>query len=44
MIEKGISCTDASNFQYLNESYIRLAIKNRENNIKVLKALEEVMR
>lgn len=44
MIEKGVVVRDASNFQYLNESYIRLAIKNRENNIKVLKALEEVMR
>lgn len=44
MIEKGVIVRDASNFQYLNESYIRLAIKNRENNIKVLKALEEVMR
>lgn len=44
MIEKGVVVRDASNFQYLNESYIRLAIKNRENNIKVLKALEEVMK
>lgn len=44
MIEKGIVVRDASNFQYLNQHYIRLAIKNRENNIKVLKALEEVVK
>lgn len=43
MIEKGVVVRDASNFQYLDERYIRLAIKNRENNKKVLKALEEVM-
>lgn len=44
MIEKGVVVRDASNFQYLDQNYIRLAIKNRENNIKVLKALEEVMK
>lgn len=44
MIEKGVVVRDASNFQYLDERYIRLAIKNRENNKKVLKALEEVMK
>ncbi|WP_443863890.1 pyridoxal phosphate-dependent aminotransferase [Fusobacterium ulcerans] len=43
MIEKGVVVRDASNFMFLNEQYIRLAIKNRENNIKVLQALKEVM-
>lgn len=44
MIEKGVVVRDASNFQYLDEKYIRLAIKNRENNKIVLEALKEVMR
>lgn len=43
MIEKGVVVRDASNFMFLNEQYIRLAIKNRENNIKVLQALKEVV-
>lgn len=43
MIEKGVVVRDASNFMFLNEQYIRLAIKNRENNIKVLQALKKVM-
>lgn len=43
MISKGVVVRDASNFMFLNEQYIRLAIKNRENNIKVLQALKEVM-
>lgn len=43
MIEKGVVVRDASNFKFLNNQYIRLAIKNRENNIKVLQALKEVM-
>ena len=42
-IEKGVVVRDASNFKFLNNQYIRLAIKNRENNIKVLQALKEVM-
>ena len=43
MIEKGVVVRDASNFHYLDEKYIRLAVKNRENNKIVLKALKEVM-
>lgn len=43
MINKGVVVRDASNFMFLNEQYIRLAIKNRDNNIKVLQALKEVM-
>lgn len=44
MIKKGIIIRDASNFVGLNNHFIRLAIKDRENNIKVLKALNEVVR
>ena len=43
MLEKGILVRDASNFEGLNEHFIRLAIKNRENNIRVLKTLKEVV-
>ena len=44
MIDRGIVVRDASNFVGLNENYIRLAIKDRENNKKVLLALNEVVR
>lgn len=44
MIEKGIVVRDASNFVGLDNHYIRLAIKDRENNKKVLHALSEVVR
>lgn len=44
MIERGIVVRDASNFVGLNNHYIRLAIKDRENNKKVLQALGEVVR
>ena len=44
MIKKGIIIRDASNFVGLNNHFIRLAIKDKENNIKVLKALNEVVR
>ncbi len=44
MIEKGILIRDASNFKFLTDNYIRLAIKDRENNIKVLKSLAEVVK
>ena len=44
LIERGIVVRDASNFVGLNNHYIRLAIKDRENNMKVLKNLAEVVR
>lgn len=44
MIERGIVVRDASNFVGLNSNYIRLAIKDRKNNIKVLQTLSEVIR
>lgn len=43
MLEKGILIRDASNFKYLDERFIRLAIKDRENNDFVIKKLKEVL-
>lgn len=43
MLKRKIFIRDAQNFMGLDDSYIRLAIKNRDNNIKVLKALGEVI-
>lgn len=43
MLEKNILVRDASNFVGLNDKYIRLAIKDRENNIKVIQSLKEVL-
>lgn len=43
MIEEGVLVRDASNFMFLDDSYIRLAIKDREKNIKVLNALKRVL-
>lgn len=42
MLEKNILIRDASNFKFLDESYIRLAIKDRNSNILVLKALASI--
>ena len=44
MIEKGILVRDASNFPFLNEYYIRLAIKDRVSNQKVIKAIQEILK
>lgn len=43
MIEKNILIRDASNFKFLNESFVRLAIKDRESNLKMLENLKEVL-
>ncbi|MGL4970912.1 MAG: pyridoxal phosphate-dependent aminotransferase, partial [Cetobacterium sp.] len=43
MIENGVLVRDASNFVFLDESYIRLAIKDRKSNEKVLEALKRVL-
>ena len=43
MLEKGILIRDASNFKYLDESYFRLAIRNRKDNNKLIDALEECL-
>ncbi len=44
MLEYDILIRDASNFVGLDNQYIRLAIKDRENNTKVIEALNEVVR
>ena len=43
MLKKGILVRDASNFHYLDETFIRLAVKDRENNNMVIKKLDEVI-
>ena len=43
MLKKGILVRDASNFTYLDETFIRLAVKDRENNNIVIKKLNEVI-
>lgn len=43
MLEKNILIRDASNFKFLNNRFVRLAIKDRKSNLKVLKALSEIV-
>lgn len=43
MIEKNILVRDASNFKFLDNFYIRVAIKDRNKNIKVFEAMKEVL-
>ena len=43
MIERNILIRDASNFKFLDYHFVRLAIKDRESNIKVLRALTDIM-
>lgn len=44
MIENGVLVRDASNFMFLDESYIRSAIKDRKKNEQVLEALRRVLK
>lgn len=44
MILLGVLVRNASNFNYLDDSYFRLAIKDRINNIKVLGCIEDAIR
>lgn len=44
MISLGVLVRDASNFNYLDNRYFRLAIKDRENNKKVLRCVEDAIR
>lgn len=39
MIEKNILIRDASNFKFLDDSFVRLAIKDRNSNLKMLETL-----
>ena len=41
MIEKNILIRDASNFKFLDYHFVRLAIKDRKSNLKMLETLSE---
>ena len=41
MIEKNVLIRDASNFKFLDYHFVRLAIKDRISNLKMLKTLAE---
>jgi threonine-phosphate decarboxylase len=43
MASNGILIRDASNFEFLNEKFFRLAIKDRASNIKLLDVLKEAL-
>lgn len=43
MIEKNILVRNASNFRFLDNSFVRLAIKDRERNQKVIETMKEVL-
>ncbi|MBQ3437741.1 MAG: threonine-phosphate decarboxylase, partial [Fusobacterium sp.] len=43
MIEKNILIRDASNFKFLDDSFIRLAIKDRKSNLKMLEILSVIV-
>ena len=42
MLEQGILIRDASNFNFLDERFFRLAIKNRKNNDRVIETLKKI--
>ena len=44
MLEKGILIRDASNFKFLDESFFRLAIKDRRSNDRVIEALKKILK
>ncbi|MGB6128234.1 MAG: histidinol-phosphate transaminase [Psychrilyobacter sp.] len=44
MVTLGVLVRDASNFNYLDDKYFRLAIKDRRNNIKVLRCVEDAIK
>lgn len=44
MIQEGILVRDASNFKFLDNTYIRIAIKDRNKNLRFLEALKKVIR
>lgn len=43
LLNRGILIRDASNFRYLDEKYFRVAVKKHEDNLKLIKALEETI-
>ena len=42
MLEQGILIRDASNFNFLDERFFRLAIKDRTSNDRVIEAMKEI--
>lgn len=42
MLEQGILIRDASNFNFLDERFFRLAIKDRKNNDRVIETLKKI--
>jgi aminotransferase class I and II len=44
MLEQGILIRDASNFNFLDERFFRLAIKDRASNERVIEAMKEIFR
>ena len=42
LLEKNLLIRDCSNFKGLNSEYIRIAVKTRKENLKLIKALEEI--
>jgi threonine-phosphate decarboxylase len=42
LLRKKILIRDCSTFRGLNQDYIRIAVKTRKENIKLLKALEVI--
>lgn len=43
MISKGILIRDASNFKFLNDKFVRVAIKDRKSNSRLVEALRVVL-
>ena len=42
LLRKNILIRDCSTFRGLNENYVRIAVKKRKDNIKLIKALEAI--
>ena len=43
MIEKNVLIRDASNFKFLDKHFVRLAIKDRKSNLKILETLADFL-
>lgn len=43
MVEKNILVRDAANFKFLDHRFVRLAIKDRKSNLKLLEKLSEIV-
>lgn len=43
MAERGVLIRDAANFRFLNNRFVRTAIRERESNVRMVQALREVL-